>query len=645
MRYKLIKMNLNSIPWKNWHRIENLTVSDPEECIEASDNYVDDEDFDFYVGDAESAFRHAYQTYTEINKIKKGNNQREAQNESRSDIVRLQKLLVQDIKNCLRAYQFSGAEEKHIKQLFVMAVETGCGREIPGIVRYFRDEIRENGELSWPDMTDIYMALGDSALFEERDIDLAVEFYQLVLAMPNAEENEASYKLLSILKKKILHYKMIGNRKLRLVLIKSDIPQINQCLSNYQKFLNTYYSIMTEAGGIQRINKLALSADNFAEVYNDLLNNLLYYDENDWSEELKAELRMCYMMLLQVFNMAFLWEAFLLSRDDRRMAAELKWQIVAGVRISREEVLGPAREYVIRDFMESDKNYEALLWLFQGIAYVELIRNILEGRNLPEELAYYTSLNTLRYMFPERAENEAGRMSVMHVAYMNDPNEGKTFWKFLGSEDFRQGQRESAMYPYVFLKCFTTRIDDLPMWEMYGDRAEGCCIVLPKKWFDRNNLNVPLFRVCYLRKCEKSYEFKEEDNPEISDKKSLVWCLEQLQEIYRKLSKTSAAFFHFQSIVERIIFLFKDANYQHEQEFRIMYSYPCACDAFCHVEMEYPKLYVYPKTRVQIKELILGPKLQGIAEKVPFIQEELEKMCRQTGGEIPQITVSEIEYQ
>lgn len=39
-------------------------------------------------------------------------------------------------------------------------------------------------------------------------------------------------------------------------------------------------------------------------------------------------------------------------------------------------------------------------------------------------------------------------------------------------------QRKNARYPYVFIKCFTPQIDFLPMWEMYGDYAEGCCLVI-----------------------------------------------------------------------------------------------------------------------------------------------------------------------
>lgn len=643
MKYELIKVNLNSIPWQKWHRKKNLTMITSGDCQEVEDNYIDDEDFDLYEGNFNAIYKHAYRIYTEIKEGNKGQeyNQGEARNQNGSGILKLQRIFIQDVKNCLMACKVPDMEVNYIKKLFVMAAEVGCSKEILGIVRHFREEKNEDREFNWPDLTAIYMAMGDRALFEEKDIDLAVDFYQLVFLTTGKQENEMFCKL----KSQISYYKVIKNRKRRLETINSRHPQISHCLATYKKFLNVYHSTMTEIGGIQRINVLVMYADDFAGSYNELINNLLYYYEGDWSEDLKAELRMCYMMMLQVYNMAFLWEVFLLAQGDEIMAVELKSQVIAGIRVSREEVLVPVREYVMRYFMEPNENYDSLLLLFQGIAYVEWIRNILLGRNLPEEMAYYTSLNTLRYMFPERAKNEAGRMSVMHVAYMNDPNEGKIFWNYLGNKDFRQGQRESAMYPYVFLKCFTTRIDDLPMWEMYGDRAEGCCIVLPKKWFEGNNLDVPLFRVCYLRKCEKSYEFKDEDNPEILDKHNLRLCLKRLQEIYRKLSKASAAFFHFQNIVERIIFLFKDANYQHEQELRIMYSYPCACDAFCHVEMEYPKLYVYPKTRVQIKELILGPKLQGIAEKVPFIQEELEKMSRQTGGEIPQITVSEIEYQ
>ena len=42
--------------------------------------------------------------------------------------------------------------------------------------------------------------------------------------------------------------------------------------------------------------------------------------------------------------------------------------------------------------------------------------------------------------------------------------------------------------------------------------------------------------------------------------------------------------------------------------------------------------------------MILGPKVENIAEKMPYLQEQIEKMCDEVGVLMPEITVSEIQY-
>ena len=98
------------------------------------------------------------------------------------------------------------------------------------------------------------------------------------------------------------------------------------------------------------------------------------------------------------------------------------------------------------------------------------------------------------------------------------------------------------------------------------------------------------------------------------------------------------------NLTERIAFLFKNADYKHEQEIRIMFQYSEVVDSFRHVEKEYPMLYICPNEYFQIKEIILGPKMENISIKIPYIQEEVEKMCKKNGFYIPNITISEIEY-
>lgn len=100
----------------------------------------------------------------------------------------------------------------------------------------------------------------------------------------------------------------------------------------------------------------------------------------------------------------------------------------------------------------------------------------------------------------------------------------------------------------------------------------------------------------------------------------------------------------FGKLLSDIIYLFKDSSYSYEQEMRIIYSYDSVSDVFMHTETKYPLLFVYPDFPLQIEEIILAPKFIDRTRKIPYIQEQIEKMCDYIGGDMPIITNSNIDY-
>lgn len=90
------------------------------------------------------------------------------------------------------------------------------------------------------------------------------------------------------------------------------------------------------------------------------------------------------------------------------------------------------------------------------IYYVERIKEELTVKKFDKEYAYYTSLNTFNYMLPseDKEDDAPGLLSIMHMSYMNDPNEGKILPSLIGL-DTSIPYRKDATIPFVFLKCFT----------------------------------------------------------------------------------------------------------------------------------------------------------------------------------------------
>jgi hypothetical protein len=295
-----------------------------------------------------------------------------------------------------------------------------------------------------------------------------------------------------------------------------------------------------------------------------------------------------------------------------------------------------------------------------------MLKRILLVRDLPKDIAYYTTYNTLGYLLPKSAdfsaENDeyAGKFSVMHIGHMNDPNEGKILDKlFFGGAPDKNSSDESAplKYPYVFLKSFTTRRDDLSMWETYGDSAKGVCVVLDKDRINKD-YNYELYNICYLQKTTKAEvdEQKENDREKRDDpfipvdeengylvctgsnigvsKESanvavsiLVWLKDEADDKDKYLDKTDDCsgyhiledYLKYHS--DGIKYLFKDAAYVHEDEKRIIYMY----DSYAAKEIRYTpsdpsRLFVYGEPDAAIKEIVLGPKFKKVEDHLPYLQ-------------------------
>ena len=306
---------------------------------------------------------------------------------------------------------------------------------------------------------------------------------------------------------------------------------------------------------------------------------------------------------------------------------------------------------VLDEKNEKDKR-EFLCKMAKLLLTVSEIKKLLRIKNLDEDPLFYTSMRTFSYMLPDACRDDyskCGKLSIMHVSYMNDPTEGRVLFKRLGNEELSNESKMGrivANTTYVFMKCFTNQMDYLPMWEIYGDNAEGCCIVLDKEQFVGSNRTNDLFRVCYL---DTENTVTRINNPAFSDKEinQLENGLHSLEESVRVLASNEIECI--KACLADIRHLFKDSSYSYEQEMRIVRTYDTKNDDFQHTKsndpiINSPLLFVYSRGSVQIKEIILGPKFHEISYRIPYLQEQLEELSNITKNKMPIITKSSIRY-
>ncbi len=635
-------------------------------------DYDEHDSFGFYEGDARRAYEHAcFVIHTALEK--KGE-------PSAADAADLKR----DMENYLSClYTWAETETEQAEYLMTAMVYFGLEEELHQMIqeayRDYEEEKKDPGleepcrvPLNFPKL---YKGFGDALLFRRGRYKAALKFYRLAALGWKDDSGRSLPAMLEAARFGNLVAGKRGNdqegRMFAYAQAAADVKDraasggdkdkasesaddeaffghIRECRYRYYKIQDS----------LQNFEGASLALDDTDRFYEALRRILVLWEQNmkrkDWKRGKISSLREIYFMAYLLREQLLLQTLAQLAgnpgiaRQDtyRRAALDcLRATEADGLEILRQYV----KEIQERGERQEGDFFDVLLTLAQVAVWSGDIRDCLRIPSAGQRVAYYTSMNTLGYMLPGLKELSAGtgRFAVMHMAYMNDPNEGRTLKRYLLPDDSGLDRtpsgRRDASYPYVFMKCFTPLIDDLPMWEMYGDHAKGCCIVLRPGCFisEEEGVRPPLFRVCYLRKDDAKNPVHAEDNPGLRMIRQLRLRLRKIGETMRK---NPAARNWYLRIIDSIAYLFKDADYHHEREIRIFYQYLKANDDFCHTPGDCPKLYIMPRFYPDIEEIILGPKFEGRAERMPYLQEQLEKMCRYTGGRMPWLTTSGIEY-
>lgn len=137
-----------------------------------------------------------------------------------------------------------------------------------------------------------------------------------------------------------------------------------------------------------------------------------------------------------------------------------------------------------------------------------------------DEIAKYTTFDTLVAIL------QSGKMRMNSIVSMND----KTETDFL--EDYIRNykdeyEREFDKYLFAdkeFITSFTTRIDELDMWRLYGDNARGVCMVFERK----DKSNDELYKIKYVHSESESLK-RVSDLLEALEEKTIRFRMNLLQ--------------------------------------------------------------------------------------------------------------------
>lgn len=326
-------------------------------------------------------------------------------------------------------------------------------------------------------------------------------------------------------------------------------------------------------------------------------------------------------------------------------------------------------------------------------------------------IAYYTPLSNAKFLLEKsKSEQEVdeteknwpdahkpftkaqNRLTMMHVCYMNDPNEGHTLIQALENEldkSTKKNQLFKGSSPdifrrklldekFVFLKSFTSLVDQLNMWSTYasdrstGSDSNGCCICIAPQTFhmmqnaplpkaesshtiskDRDDYN--LYRVAYLSEGVLIV-------PDVSktQRKSIQENYNQLIKLFKELNRLIGTnptpealtkIWRGLSIsLSFIAFLFKDAAYEAEKELRLIVTRSKSNRGeIQHTDTTPSKLFIMPPHQIFVEKIILGPKVSAPDTWIPHLQYQLAEMWESwpesyKNPPIPKVRKSSISY-
>lgn len=287
-------------------------------------------------------------------------------------------------------------------------------------------------------------------------------------------------------------------------------------------------------------------------------------------------------------------------------------------------------------------------------ASVEAIKKKLKYNSNDKEFIHYTSLGTLKFLLYKSDKNKKDsvktdnkekdsnksdenknypRLRLSNARQMNDPNEGYTLFNLIGIEKKDLPETDYATSPFFFASMTQIKedqkLDDsLPMWKQYGDDAKGINLTYHSDYIKSLiDDGIEIYKVCY--NVEKDLLKEEID--------SIKLAFNKIKK-YRSAKKQQQYFSSALNLIDDIRYLFKEADYSYENEYRIIKSYEGKEEDIITSESSnsvIPGLYTYIDKELKYSKIKLGPKCDDIDFVAPYIKHIDRKI---------EVTRSEISY-
>ena len=508
-------------------------------------------------------------------------------------------------------------------------------------------------------LNDTASKLKKIALNFEKNEDITLYYAEALAKIITKQQNEEE-KFEIIDKLKRLHDRFVQSEEITVQYLTARMDLVKNNQIDQSNLLNDIYQSLESIPSIKILNMLIEILENEEQFKQDQV-------QISTTNIVKALDKLCFDSSIEEGKD---------EKENNLLIRTLKLGIISD---TKYDIL----KAWIDHYGEDSKKINKLIKIYTLVQQIKYELGLkAEDKNRKLKFGHYTSGEALQSILGKEDKapfSISGKTRLNNANYMNDPEEGVILEDILKLE--KRNPLEPSSW---FLMSFTSKTDDLAMWSQYGNNAEGVCIVLKENdfahyhslsdlpWYQKNSdkqishkmkssvevqnntssnefnkemstrsndntqnsedkhstLNNDmdyLYRVAYVHYSNDQFNIEESElftNEEVTRLKGLLVDLKSELRDY----KNSGDPFYKKAIadcIEEIRYLFKSIDYKYEEELRIL-QYANLIPDNNKIKIDYSpefgKLYLERKEKIQIDEVIFGPKFPNPEYVTPLLK-------------------------
>lgn len=216
------------------------------------------------------------------------------------------------------------------------------------------------------------------------------------------------------------------------------------------------------------------------------------------------------------------------------------------------------------------------------------------------KLFHYTTISAV-----EKLTQPFSKFRLSNSVFLNDPSESRTFTDFILNHlvvrhkefyEYCKKPRETLQTSRAYIGSFIPSKDSLPMWYQYADQCRGCAIGI-----EADETSPSFYKVKYkISKSDHIY-------------KNLMSLVDDAKKTELNSGEKKLIYGYLKDIIDELSFIYKDPNYKHEQEVRIIqlcHPQHMKCEDSPRRKEVFPRPFC--EVSLKIKSIVFGPRAENV---------------------------------